>query len=105
MATNENDEDEDHYIVLVHGFQASRQDFIVLKNCLEIRFKTKVFISTCNEGRTDDDLETQGKRFALELQRFLNDSAPSFNYKLSFIGHSMGGIIIRTALCYLEKID
>lgn len=45
--TNEN-EDEDHFIILVHGFQASRQDFIILKNCLEIRFKTKVFISTCN---------------------------------------------------------
>lgn len=99
---NENvEEEEDHFVILVHGFQASRQDFIVLKNCLEIRFKVKVFISTCNEGRTDDDIETQGKRLALELQRYLNESSPSFNYKLSFVGHSMGGIIIRTALCYL----
>ena len=92
---------EDHFIILVHGFQASRQDFIILKNCLEIRFQCKVFISTINEGRTEDDIEVLGKRFALELQRFLNDSSPSLNYKLSFIGHSMGGIIVRTALCYL----
>lgn len=44
---------DDHFVVLVHGYQASRQDFMVLKNCLEIRFsEIKVFISTCNEGRT-----------------------------------------------------
>jgi triacylglycerol esterase/lipase EstA (alpha/beta hydrolase family) len=102
--TNQKD-DEDHFIILVHGFQASRQDFIILKNCLEIRFKTKVFISTCNEGRTDDDIEIQGRRLALELQRYLNDSTPTSNYKLSFIGHSMGGVIIRTALCYLQNVD
>lgn len=91
--------------MLVHGFQASRQDFMLLKNCLEIRFKSKVLISTSNEGRTEDDIETQGKRLALELQRYLNDSSPSLNYKLSFVGHSMGGIVVRTALCYLENVS
>ena len=25
---------EDHYVVLVHGYQASRQDFLLFKNCL-----------------------------------------------------------------------
>lgn len=92
---------EDHYVVLVHGYQASRQDFLLFKNCLEIKFKVKVYISTCNEGRTEDALEVMGKRLAVELQSFLNRSERSLNYKLSFIGHSMGGIIIRTALCYL----
>lgn len=72
---------------------------------MEIRFKIKVYISTANEGRTDDDIEIQGKRLALELQKFLNDSAPSVNYRISFLGHSMGGIIVRTALCYLENIE
>lgn len=27
-------EKEDHFVVLVHGYQASRQDFMVFKNCL-----------------------------------------------------------------------
>ena len=35
-------------IILVHGYQASRQDFQVLKLCLEINFKAKVFISSAN---------------------------------------------------------
>lgn len=99
-------EKEDHFVVLVHGYQASRQDFMVFKNCLEIRFsEIKVFISTCNEGRTEDSIEVLGRRFALELQKFINNSSPSYNYKLSFIGHSMGGLIVRTALCYLENIS
>jgi hypothetical protein len=59
-----------HIIVLVHGYQASRQDFQVLKLCLEIRFKAKVFISNSNEGRTDDNVEAMGKRLAIELARY-----------------------------------
>lgn len=91
--------------MLVHGYQASRQDLLVLKNCLEIRFKVQVLISTINEGRTEDSIEILGKRFALELQRYLNDSQPTANYKLSFIGHSMGGLIIRTGLCFLDNVE
>ena len=48
--------DEDHYVILVHGYQASRQDFLLFKTCLEIKFKVKVYISTCNEGRTEDPI-------------------------------------------------
>jgi hypothetical protein len=39
-------------MILVHGFQASRQDFILFKNCLEIVYGIHVIISTCNEGLT-----------------------------------------------------
>lgn len=52
--TADKEDKDDHFIILVHGFQASRQDFLLLKNCLEIRFKVKVFISTINEGRTEE---------------------------------------------------
>jgi hypothetical protein len=37
-----------HIIVLVHGFQATRQDFMLLKNCLQVVYGAHVIISTCN---------------------------------------------------------
>ncbi len=70
---NQPNEKGQHVIVLVHGYQASRQDFQVLKLCLEIRFKAKVFISSANEGRTDDNVEAMGKRLAVELARYFEN--------------------------------
>jgi triacylglycerol esterase/lipase EstA (alpha/beta hydrolase family) len=85
-----------HIVVLVHGFQASRQDFILLKNCLEIVYGIHVIISTCNEGLTENSIIVAGKRLALELKKILCHQISE--YKLSFIGHSMGGLIIRSAI-------
>ena len=36
-----------HLIVLVHGFQASRMDFLLLKSCLEINYDVEVMLSFC----------------------------------------------------------
>jgi hypothetical protein len=92
-------------IVLVHGYQASRQDFQVLKLCLEINFKAKVFISSANEGRTDDNVEAMGKRLAIELSRYFENIDFTPSTRISFIGHSLGGVIIRSALGFIHNIN
>ena len=57
-------------------------------------------ISTSNEGRTEGNIETMGLRLASEVAHHLSKNK---KYKrVSFIGHSMGGIIIRAALPNLK---
>jgi hypothetical protein len=91
--------------VFVHGYQASRQDFILFKSCLEIKYKCRVFISSSNEGRTEETIENLGKRLAVELNNFFKNIEFGPSTRLSFVGHSMGGIIIRSALSYIKNID
>jgi hypothetical protein len=42
-----------------------------------------------------------GKRFAFEVLKYIELSKKIF--RISFIGHSMGGLIIRSALKYLRE--
>lgn len=46
-------------------------------------------------------IETQAGRLALEISDFLSNRMGQDQYKISFIGHSMGGIIVRAAIKYL----
>ena len=44
-----------------------------------------------------------GKRLADEIRKFVRDWAPGGSFaKISFIGHSLGGLIIRAGLIHLE---
>lgn len=55
----------EHIVIFVHGYQASRQDFVLFKNCLEVKYRCRVFISSANEGRTEESMEALGKRLAV----------------------------------------
>lgn len=45
-----------------------------------------------------------GEKLALEVKKWIKEWCPKDNFsKLSFIGHSLGGIIIRAALPHLIK--
>ena len=60
--------------------------------------------SSSNEDRTDGDVSAMGHRLATEVIEFIHEYLPgSFLGRLSFIGHSLGGLIIRAALPYLEE--
>lgn len=61
-------------------------------------------MSSSNEGRTEGDISLMGLRLANEVDHHINRnygnilSCSSSGLKISFIGHSMGGLIIRSAL-------
>lgn len=42
-----------------------------------------------------------GKRLSGEVIHFINDFCPKTLGRITFIGHSLGGVIIRSALPYL----
>jgi hypothetical protein len=69
---------------------------IEMKMSLEARHKIKALISSSNIGKTDESIDNMGRRLAFEVTKYVEILKKP--YKVSFIGHSMGGIIVRSAV-------
>nr|XP_027193352.1 uncharacterized protein LOC101498432 isoform X2 [Cicer arietinum] len=93
-------------VVFVHGFQGHHLDLRLVRNqWLLIDPKIQVLMSKTNEDKTSEDFREMGLRLAQEVISFLKrkiDKASKIgnlkDIKLSFVGHSIGNLIIRTAL-------
>lgn len=93
-----------HLIVLVHGFGASSYDMRLLKNYLELLHPDAFFLCSAeNESKTEGDIYEMGTNLADEVRGFIFKNSLSRLGKITFIGHSLGGVIIRTALPLLEE--
>jgi pimeloyl-ACP methyl ester carboxylesterase len=77
----------------------------LFKNNISLLHPDTLFLCACsNEDRTDDDIMVMGQRLANEVKGYINEWVPEKGLgRLSFVGHSMGGLIIRAALPYLEE--
>mmetsp|Transcript_13202 Transcript_13202/g.19270 ORF Transcript_13202/g.19270 Transcript_13202/m.19270 type:complete len:671 (-) Transcript_13202:35-2047(-) len=92
-----------HLVVLVHGFQGSCNDLRMLKNYIELLYTKCVFMdSVFNENQTEGDIDEMGFRLAKEIMEYVTENCPEETPKISFIGYSLGGIIVRAALPFLE---
>lgn len=94
-----------HLIVFAHGFQGSSFDLRAIRNQIALfKSDTMLMCSSKNEDHTEEDIEKMGKRLADEVVQFIDDwcvqTRPS---KISFVGHSLGGLIIRAALPHLSE--
>ncbi|KAI4339787.1 hypothetical protein MLD38_024690 [Melastoma candidum] len=93
-------------VVFVHGFQGHHLDLRLVRNQWLLLDPTVEFLmSEANEEKTSGDFREMGQRLAQEVIAFLKKkmdkisrSASLKSIKLSFVGHSIGNIIIRTAL-------
>ncbi|EEF43562.1 conserved hypothetical protein [Ricinus communis] len=93
-------------VVFVHGFQGHHLDLRLVRNqWLLIDPKTEFLMSEANEDKTDGDFREMGLRLAQEVVSFtkrkMDKASRNGNLKslkLSFVGHSIGNIIIRAAL-------
>ncbi|KAL9682412.1 hypothetical protein QQ045_014210 [Rhodiola kirilowii] len=94
-------------VVFVHGFQGHHLDLRLLRNqWLLIDPKAEFLLSEANEGKTSGDFEDMGLRLAQEVIAFVKTKMDRFskkfgrigNINLSFVGHSIGNLIIRAAL-------
>lgn len=95
--------------MFVHGFQASSLDMRSLKNYVALTLPNVMCLSSsANEDLTDGSIADMGSRLASEVKRYIQDWCYTKDgktlllSKLTFIGHSLGGIIIRAAL---ETLD
>ncbi|KAL8153771.1 hypothetical protein V2J09_011531 [Rumex salicifolius] len=93
-------------VVFVHGFQGHHLDLRLVRNqWILIDPKALCLMSEINEDKTSGDFIEMGSRLAKEVTSFikrkmkkLSRSGSLRSVKLSFVGHSIGNIIIRTAL-------
>lgn len=94
-----------HLIVFCHGFQGNAFDMRYVKNNISLLHKNTLFLcASSNEEMTDGNIEDMGIRFADEVRTFIKEYCPGSELgRLSFIGHSLGGLIIRAGLPYLEE--
>jgi hypothetical protein len=93
-----------HIIVMVHGYQGNSLDMRQIKSSLSLMFPNTLFLnSSANEQYTDGDIWEMGDKLANEVKSFISENCPSFK-KISFIGFSLGGLIIRAALPRLRDI-
>ncbi|GAB5361246.1 hypothetical protein AAMO2058_000697000 [Amorphochlora amoebiformis] len=110
VAAAQADEDEDevgeeakHIIVFVHGYQGNSWDMRLFKNHLALIFPDHLFLlSGSNEGHTEGDIADMGQRLAVEIVEFIVENCPLGFSKLSFVAHSLGGLITRAALARKE---
>ncbi|XP_029126722.1 protein FAM135B isoform X2 [Cajanus cajan] len=93
-------------VVFVHGFQGHHLDLRLVRNqWVLIDPKVEFLMSEANEDKTFGDFGEMGHRLAKEVISFLKsklDKASKFgnlrDIRLSFVGHSIGNLIIRSAI-------
>ena len=91
-----------HLIVLVHGYGGSSYDMAIYKNFFSKIIPHALFLSSkANEEMKAKKIDDMGKDLADEVLDTLNSYKNIA--KVSFVGHSLGGVIIRAALPYLER--
>lgn len=88
-----------HLIICVHGLDGNAADLRLVKTYLELGLpgaRLDFLMSERNQGDTFSDFETMTDRLVQEiLTHIQNSSEPA---RISFVGHSLGTIIIRSAL-------
>ena len=94
-----------HLFVMVHGFQGNSYDMRLLKNNISLLHPEALFLSSqTNETDTEGDITEMGVKLSNEIINYINQYCPGSSLgRLSFIGHSMGGLIIRCALPFLAE--
>jgi hypothetical protein len=78
-----------------------------MRNNLALAYPDAVFLSsTANEECTDGDIAKMGERLALEVRNYAAEWCPGFAMgRLSFVAHSMGGLIARSAASLLTEFQ
>ncbi|CAH2090897.1 unnamed protein product [Euphydryas editha] len=88
-----------HLIICVHGLDGNAADLRLVKTYLELGLpgaRLDFLMSERNQGDTFSDFDTMTDRLVQEIMTHIqNSSEPA---RISFVGHSLGTIIIRSAL-------
>ncbi|KAG1675903.1 hypothetical protein FOA52_001560 [Chlamydomonas sp. UWO 241] len=91
-----------HFVIFVHGFQGSSSDLCLVKGHLSLLYPyLECYSSSINENNTGDSIQDMGARLAKEVSELCTPYISSSRRPLSalsFVGHSMGNLIMRAAL-------
>ncbi|KAJ2943659.1 hypothetical protein O0L34_g16771 [Tuta absoluta] len=88
-----------HLIICVHGLDGNSGDLRLVKTYLELGLpgaRLDFLMSERNQGDTFSDFDTMTDRLVQEIVTHIQNSTEPA--RISFVGHSLGTIIIRSAL-------
>ena len=92
-------------VVLCHGYQGSSYDMTLIKRWISLQLPDAYFLaSKSNEFDTDGDIRQMGRNLAEEIEKYIGNYLEEYeqdNVIINLVGHSMGGIIARSALPHL----
>lgn len=90
--------------VMVHGLEACSDDLRNMRSLARFHCPDVLFmLSEDNEQNTRDSIENMGKKLAQEIDKYISYYMTDNDLEISFIGHSLGGLIIRASLPYLSE--
>eukprot|EP00004_Rigifila_ramosa_P017220 TRINITY_DN4168_c0_g1_i1.p1 TRINITY_DN4168_c0_g1~~TRINITY_DN4168_c0_g1_i1.p1 ORF type:complete len:984 (+),score=156.79 TRINITY_DN4168_c0_g1_i1:872-3823(+) len=94
-----------HLVIFVHGFHGSSADFRMFRNHMALLFSPSndaylYLMSRSNEGKTDTSIAVQGEALGREVAAHLQNLASGGTVvgRISFLAHSLGGLVVRAAL-------
>ena len=90
--------------MLAHGFGGSQFDLHLVQKVIAYSQPRAMFMhSGANEGKTDVEISTMGKRLSQEVITYIQQYCVGDKLaRISFIGYSLGGCIVRAALPHLH---
>lgn len=91
-----------HLIVCVHGLEGNSGDLRLIRTYLELALpgaKMDFLMSEQNQESTFDDIEVMTEQLIQEIADHI-DSYGIDPERISFIGHSLGNLIIRSAVAH-----
>lgn len=93
------------FAILCHGFQGTHLDMLKIAHYFKLFNHDVTYIcSRSNEDDTTADIKKMGEKLAKEVDSHLKQYLEEDRLgSLSFIGHSLGGLLIRAALPHLQK--
>lgn len=94
-----------HLIILQHGFLGCSYDMKLLQNALHVEGSPyfHVYIASSNDAYNEEGIAAMANRLTSEIYSYCSSKLPFLledngGGRVSFIGHSMGGLVIRKAL-------
>uniref|UniRef100_A0AC35G0I1 DUF676 domain-containing protein n=1 Tax=Panagrolaimus sp. PS1159 TaxID=55785 RepID=A0AC35G0I1_9BILA len=94
---------DSHLIVFVHGLEGTSEDLSAYRNFLRISLPAAhltFLMSEVNQTETWTDVKGMAQNLLEEIQKHVS-KMPRPPTKISFLAHSLGGLIVRT-LCGLD---
>ena len=100
---NKNKKKSTHICFMVHGLNGTKNDLRNLGSILKYHCKETIFVyAEENQYKTDQSIQTQGNRLyqeiCLRVLQLKKDEERMQDIRISFIAHSMGGLVVREAL-------
>ena len=93
-----------HLVVLVHGYGANSVAMHYFEKYLSYLYPHLLILnSKANESNEEKTIEQMGRSLATEIHIYLQNKklVTGENLEISFISHSLGGLIVRSALQHL----